>query len=61
MATNETMNIKEASWDNDYEVNFYGKDLNDAVGKVDLTNRSYKEIGDVIQYNAVFGATKQPK
>ncbi|VTU07548.1 Uncharacterised protein [Actinobacillus indolicus] len=61
MATNETMNIKEASWSNDYEVNFYGKDLNDAVGKVDLINRSYKEIGDVIEYNAVFGATKQPK
>ncbi|EER46768.1 hypothetical protein AM305_11335 [Actinobacillus minor NM305] len=64
-ATNETMNIKEASGRGTYEVKFYGKDLNDAVGKVNLNSDDaytrYKETGDVIQYDAVFGATKQPK
>lgn len=64
-ATNETMNIKEASGRGSYEVKFYGKDLNDAVGKVNLNSDDaytrYKETGDVIEYNAVFGATKQPK
>ena len=61
MVTNETMNIKGEFGGGLYIVDFYGKDLNDAVGSVGLTNPSYKEIGDVIHYSAIFGATKQPK
>ena len=45
-----------------YSVSFYGKDLNDVVGNVNLQQyQGDVKKGEISRYNAVFGATKQPK
>ncbi|MBN6711236.1 hypothetical protein JFL47_08340 [Haemophilus haemoglobinophilus] len=45
-----------------YSARFVGKDLNDVIGEVRLSREnSNLSKGNVVRYNAVFGATKQPK
>ena len=52
--------VKHGNFVGDYAARFGGKDLNDVVGNVSLQNDKATDT-DVKVYEAVFGATKQPK
>lgn len=52
--------VKHGDFVGDYATRFGGKDLNDVVGNVSLQNDKATAT-DVKVYEAVFGATKQPK